>query len=409
MRAADVAGAATRGLGRRPLRAALTLVGLVIGVASTLLVVAVAGGASRSASQDIAGLGPNLVVVFPTGPSESGVQAGFATSSISDADVQALADTATVPDARQAVPTAGITTDVASLNRSWRTDVIGTTTGFASVRGYSISSGRFFDDAEVQGGASAVVVGQTVVDNLFGGDDPVGRVVRINSHPFNVIGVFATRGYSGTFNQDDLVAMPISSMRAYVLPATAPPVQQVLLQAISASTASAVKAEATAALLQRHRIADPSKADFQVRTQQDLVAGANRVSHVLRIMLLVVALVALVTGALAIASLMLAAVGERRYEIGIRRAIGARRGEILLQFLAEALLLAVVGGTIGIAIALGAAGLIGSFVSDLPSPVISLNAVLIAAAVALGVGVLSGAYPAVRAARLDPANAVRRM
>jgi putative ABC transport system permease protein len=372
-------------------------------------VVAVAGGASRAAAAQVAGLGPNLVVVSSTGPSQSGVQAGFATSSITDADVQALSDPSTVPDSVQAVPTAGITTNVASLSRAWRTDVLGTTSGFTGVRGYSIARGRFFNDAEVQGRVSVAVVGQTVVDNLFAGDDPVGRIARINTHPFEIIGVFVPRGYSGTFNQDDLVALPITAERSYVLPSTSAPVQQVLLQATSASSTGAVKNEATAALLQRHQIIDPTKADFQVRTQQDLVAGANRISHVLRWMLLVVAVVSLLTGALAIASLMLASVGERRYEIGIRRAVGARRDEILLQFLAEAMLLAIVGGAIGIAVAVGAAGGIGSVVSDLPTPVISISAILIAGAVAIVVGLVSGAFPALRAAQLEPAEAVRRL
>jgi putative ABC transport system permease protein len=409
MRFTDIATAASRGVARRPLRAALTLVGLVIGVASTLLVVAVAGGASRSAAANIAGLGPNLVVVFPTGTSQSGVQSGFGTSSITDADVQALSDPSTIPNSVQAVPTTGLNTDVASLNRSWRTDVIGTTSGFATVRGYTVAGGRFFNDAEVQTGSSVAVVGQTLVDNLFAGSDPVGRIIRINTHPFQVVGVFAGRGYSGTFNQDDLVTLPITAVRAYVLPATAPTVQQVLLEASSTSTTGMVKDEATATLLQRHLIADPTKADFQVKTQQDLVAGANRVSHVLRWMLVVVALVSLTTGALAIASLMMATVGERRYEIGIRRAVGARRGEILVQFLAEALLLAIAGGALGIVIAVGAAGVIGSIVSDLPTPVVSVTAVLIAAAVAIVVGLVSGAFAAFRAADLEPADAVRRL
>jgi putative ABC transport system permease protein len=259
----------------------------------------------------------------------------------------------------------------------------------------------------LQSSASVVVVGQTVVDNLLGAQ-PVGQFVQINDHPFKVIGVFAPRGFSGSFNQDDLAVMPLQSAWANVLPKFAARIDQVFLRASSPSATAQVKSEVTNTLLQRHQILNPAQADFQVRTQQDLVASAERIGTVMQWMLGVVAAIALLTGGVGIMSLMLGSVSERRYEIGIRRAVGATRSDILEQFLLEALLLAVSGGVIGIALGIAVASFLSQLVTDLPTPVITATAVSVAAAFAVAIGVVAGLQPAVRAARLEPVDAVRR-
>ena len=243
---------------------------------------------------------------------------------------------------------------------------------------------------------------------IFPTVNPIGQTVLINTQQFKVIGEYAPRGYSGTFNQDDLVVMPITTLWDEVLPANAAQIQQILVQATSPSTTSNVAAEVTNTLLRQHGITDPALADFTVQTQQDLVASAERVGTVMQWMLGAVAVIALLTGGIGIMSLMLATVGERAYEIGVRRAVGASREDILGQFLIEALLLAVLGAIAGIALGYGGATFMGDVLTDLPAPVITGFAILIAAGVALVIGVGAGLYPAVRASLLQPVEAVRR-
>lgn len=409
MKLRDTLSAAVRGLSRHWVRAALNLVGVFAGVASVVLLVAVAHAVGAAGKSEIAGLGANLVVVYPGGVSSSGVQIGIGTaSSLTTDDVRTLSDQGFVPDGVLAVPTAGVRTNVTALSRSRQTDVIGSTDGFARTRGYTISEGRFFNAAEVKSSASVVVLGSAVASGIFPGVDPVGQSVTMNNHPLSVIGMFTQRGYSGSYNQDDLVVMPITSTWAYVLPSSAQRVQQVFVQATSPNATARVKDEVTNTLLQRHHIINPIEADFQVRTQQDLLASAQRIGTVMKWMLAVTATISLLTGAIGITSLMLASVRERAYEIGIRRAVGGTRRNILAQFLLEALLLACTGGVAGIALGYGGAALIGELLPDLPTPIVTWTAILAAISVALVIGVGTGLYPAARAARLQPVEAVRR-
>lgn len=409
MKLKDTVSIAARGLGRHWTRAALNVVGIFAGVASVVLLIAVAHSVSAASRAEVAGLGANLVVVYPAGVSSSGVQVGIGTnSSLSTDDVQALGDPGVVPDGVASVPTSGLRDNVTAFTRGTQTDVLGSSELFAAVRGYTMSEGRFLDSAEVQSSASVIVLGRTAADALFVGVDPIGQTVRINQHPFTVIGIFASRGYSGSYNQDDLAVMPITSAWSYVLPATIPRVEQVFVQATSPNATAQVKNEVTNALLQRHHITNPAQADFQVRTQQDLIASAERLGTVMKWMLAVIASISLLTGAIGIMSMMLASVRERSYEIGIRRAVGATWGNILSQFVVEALLLACIGGVVGVALGIGAASVMGSIVTDIPAPVVTYGAIVIASAVALVIGVGAGLYPAARAASLQPAEAVRR-
>ena len=409
MKLRDAISVAFRGLTRHWLRATLNVIGIVAGVASVIMLISVAHAVGTASKAEVEGLGANLVVVYPSGPSSSGVQVGLGTSSsLTLSDVDALSNPAYVPDAVQALPTAGESTNVIEGAHTGQTDVIGTYPGFESARGYVMKAGRFFSTPELTSAAPEIILGQTVVEELFPDVDPVGQTVQINSHPFTVIGVFASRGYSGSYNQDDLAVMPITTLWDTVLPPTQPQIQQILVQATSANATGSVQTEVTNTLLRQHQIANPALADFRVQTQQDLVAGAERLGTVMQWMLGVVAVIALLTGAIGIMSLMLATVGERAYEIGVRRAVGASRDDILGQFLIEALLLALLGGVAGIAFGFGGASLIGNFLTDLPAPVVTGLAILVAAAAALVIGVGAGLYPAVRAALLQPVDAVRR-
>ena len=254
-----------------------------------------------------------------------------------------------------------------------------------------------------------VILGQTVARQIFPDVNPIGQKVLINQQDFTVIGEFAARGYSGVYNQDDLVVMPISTLWDLVLPSTSRRrIQQILVQATSPSTTAPLQPRSpthccvsTTSPTRRWPIS-------RVQTQQDLVASAERLATVMQWMLGVVAVIALLTGGIGIMSLMLATVGERAYEIGVRRAVGASREDILGQFLIEALLLAVLGGIAGIALGFGGATFMGDVLTDLPAPVVTVVAVLVAGLVALVIGVGAGLYPAVRASLLQPVEAVRR-
>jgi putative ABC transport system permease protein len=407
MRFRDAILVAFRGLTRHWVRATLNVLGIVAGVASVIMLISVAHSVGATAKASVEGLGANLVVVYPAGASSSGVQVGLGTaSSLTNNDVLALGNPANVPDGLQAVPTTGVSQNVNAFSNTWQTDVIGTTPGFPIARGYTLISGRFFSQADINNFQSDVVLGKTVVAKLFPNVNPINQTVSINSHVYTVIGVFAPRGFSGLFNQDDLVVMPISTLWETV--PFVSKIQQILVQASSTNTTSNVRTQVTNTLLRAHQISNPALADFQVETQQDLIANAQRLGTVMQWMLGAVAVIALLTGGIGIMSLMLATVGERAYEIGVRRAVGASREDILGQFLIEALLLAVLGGIAGIALGFGGSTFMGDVLTDLPAPVVTGLAVLVAAAVALVIGVGAGLYPAVRASLLQPVEAVRR-
>lgn len=396
-----------RGVSRHPARAALNVIGLLTGIASVVLLVGLAQAVGQATREAVAGLGANLAVVYPSGLSSSGVQVGLGSgSSLTTDDVTALGNPGYVRDGIAAVPTVGLRDNVVAAARSWQTDVLGSTDQFASALGYQLASGRFFNAAELQASQPVVVLGQTVASNIFGATNPLGQLVRINNQPFSVIGLLASRGYSGSYNQDDLVVMPINSSWAYVIPSTAPRIQQIFVVAASANVTNAVQNEITTTLLQRHHITNPALADFQVKTDRDLLSTSLRVANATKWMLVATATIALLAGAAAIMSLMLSSVRERTPEIGIRRAVGAARADILAQFLIEAIVLAIIGGIAGVALGFGAASTIAQVFTDLPAPVVTPSAVGIALAVALGVGILAGLYPAARAALLPPQRAV---
>jgi putative ABC transport system permease protein len=401
---------AVNGLLSNRLRSGLTMLGILIGVSAVILLVGVGNGASVAVQQQIQSLGSNLLTVFPSNArGAGGVQQGFGTgSTLTLDDVKAIANRQTSPDVLTAIPSAGGRAQLTFGNQNWNSSLTGTTQDFPSVRNYQLASGQFFTAADVDASSKVAVIGQTVVTNLFNDQDPIGQVVKINRQSFRVIGVLAEKGSSGGFNnQDDVVLVPITSAWNYLLGGRGRNVQQIYVQATSAEATSAATTEVTEVLLDRHHISDPAQADFQILSQQDVLNSASQTTGVLTLMLGAIAGISLVVGGIGIMNIMLVTVTERTREIGIRKAIGARRRDILMQFLIESMFLAGLGGALGILVGFGLSRILPLAVSSLPTPIISMPSVFMAFGISVGIGLFFGLYPANRAARLRPIEALR--
>jgi len=401
---------AVNGLLSNRLRSALTMLGILIGVSAVILLVGVGNGASVAVQQQIQSLGSNLLTVFPSNArSAGGVQQGFGTgSTLTLDDVKAIANRQTSPDVVTAIPSAGGRAQLTYGNQNWNSSLTGSTQDFPSVRNYQLASGQFFSSGDVDASSKVAVIGPTVATNLFSGTDPIGQVMKINRQNFRVVGVFAPKGSSGgSNNQDDIVVVPITSAWNYLLGGRGRNVQQIYVEATSAEATAAATTEVTQVLLDRHHISDPTQADFQILSQQDVLASASQTTGVLTLMLGAIAGISLVVGGIGIMNIMLVTVTERTREIGIRKAIGARRQDILLQFLIESMFLSGLGGALGILVGFGLARVLPIAVSALPTPVISTPSVFLAFGISVGIGLFFGLYPANRAARLRPIEALR--
>ena len=398
------------GLLSNRLRSSLTMLGILIGVSAVILLVGVGNGASVAVQQQIQSLGSNLLTVFPSNArGAGGVQQGFGTgSTLTLDDVKAIANRQSSPDVVTAIPSAGGRAQLTFGNQNWNSSLTGTTEDFPSVRNYPLASGQFFTAGDVDASSKVAVIGQTVVTNLFSSEDPIGQVIKINRQSFRVIGVLAQKGSSGGFNnQDDVVVVPITAAWNYLLGGRGRNVQQIYVEATSAEATSAATTEVTQVLLDRHHISDPAQADFQILSQQDVLNSASQTTGVLTLMLGAIASISLVVGGIGIMNIMLVTVTERTREIGIRKAIGARRRDILMQFLIESMFLAGLGGALGILVGFGLSRILPLAVSSLPTPIISMPSVFMAFGISVGIGLFFGLYPANRAARLRPIEALR--
>jgi len=400
---------AVGGLTGNRLRSALTMLGILIGVAAVIVLVAVGSGASAAVQQQIQGLGSNLLIISSSNArAAGGVSQGFGSgSTLSLADVTALQNKQAAPDVVTAIPSTGGRAQLTYSNQNWNSSLVGTSQDFPEVRNYQLSSGQFFTAADVQAERRVAVVGQTVVTNLFNGQDPVGQSIKINRQTFRVVGVLAAKGGSGFSNQDDTVVVPITSAWSYLLGGRNRNVQQIFAEAASADVTGAANTEITQILLDQHKISDPTQADFQIQTQQDVLASATQTTGILTLMLGAIAGISLVVGGIGIMNIMLVTVTERTREIGIRKAIGARRRDILVQFLIESMFLSGLGGALGILVGTLVSAGMPAVVSSLPTPVVSAPSVLLAFGVSVGIGLFFGIYPANRAARLNPIVALR--
>jgi putative ABC transport system permease protein len=404
---------AANGLLANRLRSSLTMLGILIGVMAVILLVAVGNGASVQINSQIQSLGANVIYVYPANAkSTGGVSQGFGTAStLTQSDVDAINSAQQAPDVVAAIPIAQSGGQITYGNQNYFAPTTGTTTAFPIVRDYQIAEGSFFTEDDLNARHRVVVLGQTVVDNLFGSTDPIGQTIKISRQSFRVVGVFASKGGSGFGSQDNVVVAPITTVWTYLTGARGKVISQIVASASSSSTVTAAETEITTILMNRHGISDPTQADFQLQSQQDILNQANSIAAVLTLVLGAIAGISLVVGGIGIMNIMLVTVTERTREIGIRKAIGARRRDILVQFLIEAMVLSGLGGSLGIAlgafIAVQAPHVPAIASSNFPAPVVSLPSVLLAFCVSVAIGLFFGIYPANRAARLHPIEALR--
>jgi putative ABC transport system permease protein len=399
---------AFRALTMNKLRSALTMLGIVIGVASVIATVAIGSGATQRIQDQIASIGSNIIIITPGSTSSSGVRLGTGNAvTLSEADARDIP--AQCPDVALAAPFVRGGAQVVSGNSNWATIVFGVTPDYLTIRQLSVADGAEFTQQDVDSANKVAVLGKTPVDNLFGGADPIGQTIRIKKVPFTVVGVLAPKGQSAQGqDQDDVILLPISSAKRQVLgarSANADAVDTIMMQATSGAQIQAAQDEAHALLRQRHHLQASADDDFSIRNLQELFAAQEASSSIMAIMLAAVASVSLVVGGIGIMNIMLISVRERTREIGLRQAIGAKTRDILTQFLVEAITLSVAGGFAGVVLGISVSALISRLAGWATS--VGPGAVALAVFFSAVVGIGFGYYPARTAAFLDPIEALR--
>jgi putative ABC transport system permease protein len=396
---------AVRGLRANGLRSLLTMLGIMIGVAAVILLVALGNGTSAQLNAQIESLGTNLIGVLQT---RGSVSEGGRSQPLTDRDVEALQESAVPPRLVTVTPVKQANAVLKSAYGSWRTGIVGSSENYPTALNRTIGAGTFFTQSQVRTGSRVVVLGPRPVEKLFGGIPAaaLGQRVRIGPQVFEVIGTLEENG-----QQDDVAVMPITTVRNYLVGGGADDnVDQIVVQATDQESVPAAMGKVTRVLLGSHRIADPAQQDFEVRSNLDLLEQYDQVSAVFTLFLGFIAAISLLVGGIGVMNIMLVTVTERTREIGIRKAIGARRKVILKQFLVESTLLAGLGGLAGVAVGVGLTLLgaqFGASVGDFAPPQLSTASVVLAFSVSLAIGLFFGAYPANRAARLRPIEALR--
>ena len=399
---------ALRALRVNRMRSALTMLGIIIGVAAVIAMVGVGAGATKRIQDQIQSIGSNLIMVLPGSVSTNGVRLGAgAVASLTQDDSKAIA--AECPSVALSVPTVRGGVQVVYGNNNWATNAQGVTPDYMTVRDYTMLSGQFFTTQDVDAAAKVAVLGETVARNLFGDSDPTGQVVIIKNVPFTVAGVLTPKGQSPTGqDQDDVILLPISTAMQKVLGANranAQAVGSLTVQAISPQAMDQAIQEMEALLRERHRILPGLEDDFTIRNLTEVFQAQETSAQVMSILLGAIASVSLIVGGIGIMNIMLVSVTERTREIGLRQAVGAKTRDILLQFLVEAVTLSLLGGIIGIAVGLTASVLISHFANW--STAVSPLSILLAFLFSALVGVFFGYYPARKAAYMDPIEALR--
>ena len=393
-------------LGSNKLRSLLTMLGITIGVASVIVLVSLGQAVDGYVRQQFLGVGTNLVIVFPR-QNDQGVVRRLTLE-----DAQAVSDPFRVPDALVVMPQRNVTRNATYEGRQISVRILGVTPDYLFVRSRSVTTGRFFDKDEMESQARIAILGQETIKRLFpSGLDPVGKSIRIAGITFKVEGTLNVVGGAGFGpSDDDLIVAPLTTVQTRLSGdreiTGARPISNLIVQARDNQSVNSLAQQLRETLRQEHRISFRDEDDFQIFTQDDLLSSLGNITGLLTVFLTVIASISLLVGGIGIMNIMLVTVTERTREIGLRKAVGAQKGDILLQFLVEATVLALIGGGIGVMIAAGGTLLVTIALPDLKASV-QFSSILLATMISLAIGVFFGIYPANRAASLNPIDALR--
>ena len=403
---------ALRALAANKLRSGLTMLGMIIGVAAVIAMLSVGKGAEASITSQIESMGSNLVFVTPGATQQGGVRtsAGSA-NSLTLEDAEAIADPVNVPEVAAVAPELSSFSQVVAGSQNVNTRIIGVTPEYQEVRNFRAAVGDFIEQQHVDARSLVAVLGSNVATQLFGTEDPIGREIKINRIAFRVIGVLESKGSQAMGNQDDMVVIPITTLQQRLfraLPARGGGhiVSSINVQVASKELIDSAIQRIGDVLRERHKVVED---DFTVRSQEDMLEVVAQITGILSLLLGSIGGISLLVGGIGIMNIMLVSVTERTREIGIRKAVGAKRRDILLQFLIESMVISVVGGGGGIALGAGLSAIVSRLDvggQSLPT-VVSGDAVALAVGVAAAIGIFFGLYPAFRAARLNPIEALR--
>jgi len=395
-----------RALRVNKMRSALTMLGIIIGVGAVIAMLAVGTGASEKISGQISSMGSNLIMVLPGSTTSGGLRMGAGTQpTLNMADAEAIQKECSA--VLVVAPTLNGAAQVVYGDQNWSTAIYGTTSAILAVRDWSLVSGRSFNEQDIRNATKVAILGQTVADNLFGGMDPLGRIIRIKKVPFLVVGLLESKGQSAMGqDQDDIIYIPVTTAQKKIFGTSFPGmVRSIMVKARSSEDLDTAESQISELLRERHRIGARQDDDFTVRNLTQIMQAAEESSRVMTLLLGAIASVSLLVGGIGIMNIMLVSVTERTREIGIRMAVGAKTWDIRFQFIIEALTLSLTGGIMGILLGLAASKVL-SAVADWPTVVAPLS-IFLAFGFSGLVGIFFGFYPAYKASLLNPIEALR--
>ena len=406
---------AFRGLASNKMRSILTMLGIIIGVAAVIALMSIGEGVSVSITQQIQGIGSNLVIIMPGSTQSSGVRTAQGSAvTLTYEDSEALLDFSRAPSIGGVSPEFGSAGQVVYGNQNFNVRITGVTEQYEWVRNAKLLTGSFITRAHLDATSRVAVLGATTADNLFAGDDPIDREIKINRQTFRVIGVLEAKGGSAMLGGDDIVLVPITTAQRRLFGAqrgfgVGSRVSTIYVSAVSESQVDAAIAQITEILRERHKTTYQND-DFTVTSQKDILGVLDQITGFLTAFLGAIAAISLLVGGIGIMNIMLVSVTERTREIGIRKAVGAKRRDILVQFLVEAVVLSLVGGLGGIALGWGMGQVVNALKIGSPQPLVTVmtaQSVMLAVSFSVAVGLFFGIYPATRAAALHPIDALR--
>ncbi len=404
MKLLNILLSAFRALIRNKLRTLLTMLGMIIGVGAVIIMLAIGEGAQNAVKESINSLGSNILILMPGSFNQGGVHMGAGTrSSLTEDDINAIAREC--PSVKYITPVVTTGGQIVYGNMNWATRTMGVNDQYLDIRQWKMGSGDFFTDQDVKGGAKVCILGQTVVDNLFGdGTDPIEQTIRIRNKPFRVVGVLSKKGQNSEGqDQDDVILAPYTTVQKRL--SFNQWIGQAMISCVSADGINSATKEITEVLRMRHKTLPQDPDDFTIRNQADIASMRNQTNETMTILLACIAGVSLLVGGIGIMNIMLVSVTERTREIGIRMSVGAKGSDILTQFLIEALVLSLFGGTIGIILGISGSKILTKAFEW--QTYITTFSVMLSFGFSIVIGIFFGWYPARKAAMLDPIDALR--